>query len=126
MAFTYTDTLTSSADKVRFYLQDTVEDSGPKPADANFSDNEIAGLITAEGSWGKAVAAGFEALAAAWRRYPTFQADGLRLDRTAIADGYDKKALEWRKRYGVAGTTAGARTPTRVDGYSQDVDADDV
>ena len=126
MAFTYTDTLATDRDKIRFYLQDTVENSGPKPADANFSDNEIAGLVTAEGAWGKAVAAGFEALAAAWRRYPSFQADGLRLDRTAIAKGYDQAALYWRSQYGVAGTTAGARTPTRVDGYSQDIDADDA
>ena len=126
MAFTYDDTLASSRAKVRFYLQDISSGSGPKPADGNFSDAEIDGLITAEGSWPKAVAAGFEALAAAWRRYPSFQADGLRLDRSKIADGYDQAAQYWRKRYGGSSTGAGARTPTRVDGYSQDIDADDV
>jgi len=122
MAFTYDDALSTSRDKVRFYLQDTIEDSGPKPGDGNFSDDEIDGLITAEGSWQKAVAAGFETLASAWRRYPNFSADGLRLDRSAIANGYAADAKEWRKRYGYATTNAGYTATTRVDAYSDDVD----
>lgn len=121
MAFTYLGTLANDRDKIRFYLRDTTEGAGPLPADANFSDAEIDGLITAEGSWQKAVAAGFETLAASWRRYPSFQADGLRLDRTAIADGYAAQAASWRRRYGASGG-AGSRAVTRVDGYSNDVD----
>lgn len=121
MAVTYDDALSTDLDKVRYYLQDTVEDSGPKPADANFTDNELNGLLTVEGSWQRAVAAGFETLAAAWRRYPSFTADGLRLDRTKIADGYAAQAKEWRLQYGRATGGAGSYSVTRVDGYSDDV-----
>lgn len=123
MAVTYDPDLTSDRDRVRFRLNDVTEGSGPLPADANFSDQELAGLITDEGSWQRAVAGGFEKLASAWRRYPSFQADGLRLDRTAIANGYAKDAEMWRKRYGTAGTRMGARAITRIDGYSDDIDS---
>lgn len=128
MSFTYTDTLSASRDKVRFYLQDTTYNAGPKPADANFSDEELDGLISVEGNWQRAVAAGFEALAAAWQRYPSFSADGLQLSRSDIAKGYASKAAEWRKLYGVATSTtrAGSRAVTRVDGYSDDVDSHEV
>ena len=57
MAFTYLGTLATDRDKARFYLRDVKEDSGPRPADANFSDAETDGLITVEGSWQRAVAA---------------------------------------------------------------------
>lgn len=130
MTITYNANLTRDMDKVRFYLQDTVNDSGPKPADGNFTDAELTALVTVEGSWQRAVAAGFEALAAAWRKYPSFTADGLKLDRSDIADGYEAKAKEWRKLYGtsVASRTAGAgsRAVTRVDGYSSDIDSHTV
>lgn len=121
MAFTYLGDLSTNRDNVRFYLGDVTENSGPRPSDGNFTDAEIDGLITLEGSWQKAVAAGFERLAAEWTRYPNFQADGLRVDRTAIADGYRKDALSWRRRYGGSGG-AGSRAVTRVDGYSDDKD----
>ena len=122
MAFTYDDALSTSRDKARFYLQDTTEDAGPKPGDANFSDDELDGLVTTEGSWQKAVAAGFETLPAAWMRYPNFSADGLRLDRSAIAKGYQEQAKTWRRRYGGPSTTVGYQAVTRVDGYSDDKD----
>ena len=121
MTVTYLGTLANNLDRVRFYLGDRVEDSGPLPADANFSDAELTGLITAEGSWQKAVAAGFETLAARWRRYPDFKADGLSLNRSDIADGFLKQAQFWRTTYG-RGTGAGSRSVTRVDAYSDDRD----
>jgi hypothetical protein len=124
---TYDATLPADLDKVRFYLQDTVSGSGPKPADGNFTDGEITGLITVEGSWQRAVAAGFETLAAAWRRYPSFTADGLQLDRNKIADGYAAQATVWRKAHGDSVTArggsggAGSRSVTKIDGYSSTV-----
>jgi len=121
MAVTYLGTLASDRDKTRFYLQDTVEDSGPKPSDANFSDAEIDGLLTAEGSWQRAVAAGFETLAASWLRYPNFKADGLTVNRSDIAKGYAKQAIEWRRKHGGSGGGAGSRAVTRVDSYSDDI-----
>ena len=57
MAFTYLGDLSTDLDKVRFNIGDTVASSGPKPASGNFTDAELGGLITSEGSWEKATAA---------------------------------------------------------------------
>ena len=102
MAFTYEGDLSTDLDKVRFYIQDITEDSGPLPADANFADATLNGLITAEGTWQRATAAAFETLAAAWTRHVTFSADGLSISRSDIADGYTEKAALWRRRWGSA------------------------
>lgn len=126
MVITYVGDLSTDRDKVRSYLRDITDSAGPLPADANFTDAEVDGLIAAEGSWQRAVAAGFETLAAAWRRYPTFDQDGFRLSRSDIANGYAAQAAMWRKRYGGSASGAGARAITRVDGYSDDVAADAV
>ena len=123
MSFTYTDTLTTDLDRVRFHIGDTVNDSGPRPSDGNFTDEEITGLVTLEGTWQRSVAACFERLAAEWQRYPTFKADGLSLNRSDIAKGYAEQAKIWRLKYGgTAGTTVGYKAIVKVDGYSDDVD----
>ena len=127
MAFTYDDSLTGNRDKVRFWVQDTVENGGPKPSDANFTDAEIDGLIAAYGSWQRGVYAALMALATAWRRFPDFRTEsGFSVNRTDIADGYQKQALDWAKQYGLpttlTGSQAGYAATTRVDGYSDDVD----
>lgn len=125
MAFTYDDTLGTDLGRVRFHLGDVVENAGPRPDDANFADAELNGLITVEGSWHRAVAGGFERLAVEWLRYPTFKADGLSLNRSDIAKGYQKLAATWRARFG-------SPTPTHVvgairkDGYSDDISSTDV
>jgi len=122
MSFYYDASLSGNRDKVRFHLQDTVYGAGPRPGDGNFSDQELDGLITAEGSWQRAVAAGFESLASAWMRYPSFRTDALGLSRSDIAQGYQKQAVQWRKRYGTAGGAAASRAVTRADAYSSDYD----
>lgn len=118
MAFTYVDTLAADRDKVRFHLQDTVEDSGPKPGGGNFSNDELDGLLTVENSWQEAVAAGLETLAAAWASSPSFEADGLSISRSDVAKSYKSLAEKWRNEYGSTGKTSGSRTVTRADGYS--------
>jgi len=125
MTHTYDPDLTTNSDKVRFHIGDTVEDSGPRPSDDNFSDEELDALVSANGTWQRAVAAALRVLATEWTRYPSFQADGLRLDRTAIAKGYIDQAATWEKRFGipVPVVTAGI---IRVDGYSDDITNDDV
>lgn len=122
MSFTYAGDMSTSLEKVRFHLQDTVSGSGPKPSDGNFTDAELSGLITAEGSWQRAVAAGFEVLAAAWMRYPSFRTEALGLNRSDIAKGYQEQAAKWRKRYGTSSGTAAARAVTRADAYSSEYD----
>lgn len=115
MAFTYTDTLSDDKSKVRFWIQDTVENSGPKPDDDNFSDNEINGLLTAEGNWQQAVAAAFEVLEAAWAGYADWQAGPRRENASQIAERFGKKAQIWRDKQ-----AGGVATLTRTDAYTDD------
>ena len=125
MAFTYLGTLATDRDKVRFYIGDTVQASGPKPASGNFSDAEVDGLITAEGSYQKAVAGAFETLAGLWSQYVDTRIGPRQQSYSQTAAGYEKAAKTWRRRSGSQGR-AGSRAVTRVDGYSDDVAADDV
>jgi hypothetical protein len=122
MAFNYDDSLDTDRDRVRFRLQDTVENSGPKPSGGNFTDNEIDGLITNEGTWQRAVAAGFEALEAAWSIYADLQV-GPRQERySQIASRYGDQADKWRAKHGYGGARAIAALPLRRDGYSGDTE----
>ena len=76
-----------------------------------------------KGSWQRAVAAGFETLAALWSRHVTFSADGLQMSQSDIADKYAASAAIWRGRYGTAATgSCGTSASTRADGYSDDLD----
>lgn len=129
MTFTYAGTYDSDREKVRENIRDTTSGSGPLPADANFSDELLAGIITTEGSWERATAACFEMLAAAWRRHPSYATDGLRLDRSDIADGFDETAQSWRDDYGRASKSyspVSVAGQINVDGYSDDITNDDV
>jgi hypothetical protein len=123
MSLTYNGTLTTDLDRVRFYLGDMVTNSGPKPADANFTDAELTGLISLEGSWDRAVAAGFETLAALWSKHVTFSADGMSASQSDVAKQFADSAAKWRLRTGSApGTSCGSSPSTRADGYSDDLD----
>ncbi len=126
MAFTYAGTLSTDLDKVRFYIGDTVSSAGPKPSDGNFTDAELSGLITAEGSWQRAVAGAFETLSSVWAGRVDHTAGPRSKSMSQVADRYAKLAAEWRIKYGGSTTGAGTRHPTRVDGYSSDVASDAV
>ena len=125
MAFTYVGDLSTDRDKVRFYLQDTSEGSGPKPSSGSFTDAEVDGLVSAEGSWQRAVAAGLEVLAAAWAKYADLTVGPRKEALSQIAARYAKQAREWRERVGSASPVYVAGV-MRVDGYSDDVTSDDV
>jgi hypothetical protein len=125
MSFTYLGTLATDLDKVRFHIQDTSWESGPKPADANFTDEEIAGVLTTEGTWQRTVAALFEVLAGVWGRHVTFTADGVSVNQSDVARYYREQAAEWRRKYGTAAAATGGfgtSTVARADGYSDDLD----
>jgi hypothetical protein len=126
MTFTYAGTLTTDLDKVRFYIQDTTSSSGPKPDGVNFTDAELNGLLTTEGSVGRAVAACFETLAAVWRTRYNFTSDGQNFQRAAVADGFQALADQWRTKYGSGASTVTTSAVTRVDAYSDDVASDEV
>lgn len=125
--FSYSDTRASDLDRVRFHINDTENGSGPLPGDSNFTDSEIEDMISVEGDWRRAVAAGLERLSVAWRRHPTFQADGVSISRSHISRGYLDEAKVWRRAYGYAnGTRVKARGVIRVDGYSDDISSTEV
>jgi hypothetical protein len=122
--FSYTDALAADRDRVRFAIGDTEYGSGPKPADVNFTDDELDGLITIEGTWQRAVAAGFENLASLWSKHVTFSAGGMSASQSDIAAQYRTTALEWRGKFGTAGVArCGSAAVTRKDGYSSDLDS---
>lgn len=126
MTFTYAGTLATDLDKVRFEIGDRVSGSGPRPDSSNFTDEEIAGVITLEGGWGAAAARIAEVLANEW----STAAGSVRMadyseDYTARAEMWAKRAQALRLQYGST-RTATQVLVTRVDGFSDDVDAEEM
>lgn len=126
MTFTYAGTLATDLDKVRFYIQDVTANSGPKPDGANFTDEELGGLLTLEGSVGRAVAGAYEALAVIWAPKYDFTSEGQSFKRSTPSERFAKLAAEWRAQYGSAGTAATSTSLTRVDAYSDDIASDEA
>ena len=120
MTFTYLGTLATDLDQVRFAIQDKVLQAGPLPDQGNFSDEELAGLISREGDWTRAVAAAFEALEAAWSTHADLQVGQRREAYSQIAARYGSLADKWRRDHGHSSTRALAVIPVRSDGYSGD------
>lgn len=130
MAVTYTDTLLTDRDVFRATLNDTVSGSGPKPGSGtatNFSDNEIAGLITLEGNVNRAIARGYEILAAAWARFGLSEIGPRKEDLKSVSLAYAKLAQQWRDEFGHGSASSlYVGFATRVDGYSDDIDSGEV
>lgn len=103
MSVTFNADLSTDLDLVRFHLWDTVENKGPLPRRLNFDDDTLTALIADQGSWERAVAAAFDALAAAWQPETTFSVREGTFQRSDAAAGYRKQADEWRERYGLEG-----------------------
>jgi hypothetical protein len=110
---------------VRFHLQDKTENSGPLPSDGNFTDAELNGLITEQGSWQRAVAAGFDALETAWANHADKTVGPRSESMSQIAERYAEKRKAWEKKHGLA-DTAGSLFLQRVDQYSDDVPHDEI
>jgi len=125
MAFTYSEALDTDRAKVRFHLQDTTENSGPRPGGDNFSDAEIDGLVTIGGSWERAVSSGLDALASAWAKYADLTEGPHRESLSQIGAAYRKQAAGWRDLYGIA-VPARVAGIIKMDGYSDDVASDDI
>lgn len=103
-------------DRVRAAINDVKPGFGPLPEGENFTDAEIADLVTVEGTWQRAVAGALERLAAAWRVHPSWQADGLTISNSHISRGFADEAKRWRETYGKGGTVR-STTLTRTDGF---------
>lgn len=127
MTFTYVGDLSTDLDNVRFNIGDTVENTGVRPSGGNFTDEEIGGLITREGSWQKATAAIYETLAAEYARFVNLTLGPRREDMSDAAKMYADLAEKWRDEYGSTATgRAGSSAVTRIDGYSDDIPSDQV
>ena len=104
MAFTYDGHLYEDFDLVRFWLDDTTEGKGPRPANANFSDAEINGLLALEDSWRLAVAAGYEVLASAYADKTSYSVVNGSFTKSDASRQYLALAKEWRAKYGESAT----------------------
>jgi len=125
MTFTYAGDLVSDLDKTRFYIQDVTEDDGPRPARANFTDEEIDGVNTIAGTWQRTVYILLHTLAAAWSRYADIAAGPRRESLSQIAKQFRADAATWAKEQNIMPGIQVAGT-IKVDGYSDDITSDDV
>lgn len=125
MTVTYIGDLSTDLDAVRFYIGDSVESSGPRPASGNYSDAEIGAVVTAEGTWQRAVAALLDLLATEWSQHADITVGPRRQSFSQVSENYAKRAAKWRQDHGIYPgiSTFGV---IRVDGYSDDVTSDDV
>lgn len=127
MTFTYVGDLATDLDTVRFYINDKVASSGPLPDGTNFTDEELGGLLSKEGSWERAVAGAYEVLAAAYAVLVDFAIGPRKESLSQTSDAFAKQAKDWRSKYGTStGSTSGSVSTTKMDGYSSDIAADDV
>jgi hypothetical protein len=112
---TFTYTLSTQIGQVRFRLQDTTEP-------ALLTDEEITLCLTDEGSVAGAAAAGAEAIAHRYAHGLNFKSDDQEFDAGDRAKQWAELATKLRRQ---AGGTA-SLVLTKVDGYSQDIPADQV
>ena len=125
MTLTYVGDYSTDLDKVRFHIGDIVASGGPRPADANYTDEVLTPLITAAGSWERAVAMLLDNLAVEWTRHATIRVGPRSQDFSDVARGYRLQAKEWRNDHNILPGVIVAGV-IRVDGYSDDVTSDDV
>lgn len=83
MTFTFDEALTADRDKVRHHIGDT--DS----ARAWFTDEHIAGIITLEGTWQKAVVSCLRNMIVRLSSEPTMRADWLQTDYATALRGLE-------------------------------------
>jgi hypothetical protein len=129
MTFTYDGSLATDVEKVRFDIGDTQENDGPRPDSSNYSDEEITAIIAQEGNFGKAIARMYEVLAAEWSAAAgRVEMADYKEDYTKRAEMFMAKAKDARRRWGDSIRTANITqvAPTRVDGFSDDIDANDT
>ena len=117
MAQTYEPGSTADRDRVRLYMGDT-----DVTGTVLFVDEEYDDFLATEGSVNKAVALAAETMANKTARNIDFSADGSSFKASQEHTAWVKMARKWR---GI-GEGANVVAPTKIDGYSQTVDSDDV
>ena len=118
MAFTYTAGGDLTLNSLRFEIGDTIE------ATAKFQDAELNDILDEEVDIFNSAARCFEILANRHAGDINFSADGASFQKAGLAKAYKERAQDYR--FKASGETSQTSTVTRVDGYSDDVAADDV
>ena len=128
MTFTYLGTLGTDLDYIRFKVGDTVSGSGIKPSDANFTDEEINGLLTIEGSTDRTVAAIYETLSLVWAKYVDSEIGSRKEKSSQTSARYAALAKKTRDDYGFGASTISVATGsvTRRDGYSSNISSSEA
>ena len=100
MPVTYQEDFTANRDVVRFHIGDTEGDKGPRPDGRNFTDAEIAQLLSAESDVvNAAIALGFETLRDEWAPFALSEKEGdVSYDAKAVYDKFDQSASFWRAK----------------------------
>ena len=123
MTHSYSEALTTSKDKIRFRIGDTVEDAGPRPDKRNFSDEELTFVIAEESTVNASIAHCFEILANEWSAYALMEREGeVTFDAKEVASNYRAQAAYWRKKPGGAAEaerSAGIIDLTRYDAWTE-------
>ncbi len=117
MAFTYTEGSTSDRDRLRLEIQDTVIDR------ALFSDAELDDFLAQDVQVLLAAAHACDTLATRFARDYDFIADGASFKKSTISKSYADQATRLRRRATGSGSIV---VPRRVDGYSQEIESDQV
>lgn len=122
MAFIYDDSLTTDRDYIRFKISDTQESAGPRPDKRNFSDAEIAAVLSDESTTTATIAALFETLAAEWQPFSLSEKnDEIWMDAKKLYEGYLEQAAIWRNKPGGSSTaqrSGGLIAITREDAWT--------
>lgn len=92
--------LSSALGQMRLLLGDNIEGAGVRPDGTNFSDAELSYFHTQGGGVLEGAALACDALAQLWTLQPSFEADGLRVERGTVAAGWRIAAQGLRARAG--------------------------
>lgn len=101
-----TTDLETTIGQIRLLVGDETEGAGVKPSGANFSDAELNYFYTCAKNIEEAAALVCETLAWLWNIHPDFEADGLRVNRHQVSEGWWRAAVRLRQRKGAKVTVA--------------------
>lgn len=122
MTFTYIGDLSTDLDVIRFEIGDTVEDDGIKPNNANYSDEEINGILAVEETAGRAIARLYANIALLYARFVDSKIGPRDEKLSQMAKAYAALAKQWREDYPPIGVSM---TTGYID-FSFDEDADSL
>lgn len=122
MAFTYIGDLSTDLDVIRFEIGDTIEDAGIKPNNANYSDEEINGILAIEETAGRAIARLYGNIALLYAPYVDSKIGPRDEKLSQRGKAYAALAKQWREDYPPLGVSM---TSGYID-FSFDEDADSL